>query len=279
MAMPPRAVRPPPPAAEALAARVRTTGASALADERRRRSLPTRDLADRARVSPASVNAVESGRAVSLDILTRVASALGLDIELKVGGRHRARRRDDRDVVHAAMGELEAGLLAGHDHRVAIDHPYQLYQFAGRADVLAWSTARRSMLHIENRTRFPNLQDTAGSFNAKCQYLASVLAKQLDTHPFRSQVHVIVALWSSEVIHAIRLRPQSFRALCPDPPDPFEAWLAGNPPAEPGLVRTLVLLDPFARGRRRAWVGLDPVLSGVKPRMRGYAEAAARLDR
>ncbi len=37
-----------------------------------------------------------------------------------------------------------------------------------------------------------------------------------------------------------------------------------------------MLLDPFAAGRQKALVGLDAALAGVKPRVRGYAEAAAR---
>jgi transcriptional regulator with XRE-family HTH domain len=248
----------------------------AVTDERRRRALTTRDVAGRARVSLASVSAVEAGRRASLDVYARVATALGLDLALQVGARRGERIRAGQDLVHAAMGEVEAKLIDGHGYQVAIDHPYQHYQFAGRADLLAWSASRRALLHIENRTRFPNLQDSAGSFNAKCQYLAPVLARQMDLAPFRSQTHVIVALWSSEVIHAIRLRPRSFRVLCPDPHAAFLDWLAGDPPSG-GFTRTLVLLDPFATGRQRVWVGLDAVTNGVRARVSGYAEAASRL--
>ncbi len=250
---------------------------TAVFDERRRRSLTTRQLAERARVSPASVNGVEAGRPVSLDVYARITTALGMSMDLGVGSRRHSRRRQDVDLVHAAMGEHEAGMLAPLGYSVAIDHPYQHYQFAGRADVLAWSMPHRAILHLENRTRFPNLQEAAGSFNAKCQYLAPVVARQMDLPPFASQVHVIVALWSSEVLHAIRLRRATFQALCPDPPTAFLAWLRGQPPAS-GSVRTLVLLDPFASGRQRAMVGLDAALADVKPRVRGYADAARRAS-
>lgn len=72
------------------------------------------------------------------------------------------------------------------------------------------------MLHIENRTRFPDLQEAAGSFNAMCQYLAVVLARQVGPRRFDSQTHVMAGLWSSEVIHAVRLHPSTFRALAAD---------------------------------------------------------------
>jgi hypothetical protein len=39
----------------------------------------------------------------------------------------------------------------------------QFYQFAGRADVVAWNVEERALLHIEIRTRFPDLQEMAGS--------------------------------------------------------------------------------------------------------------------
>jgi hypothetical protein len=79
------------------------------------------------------------------------------------------------------MGEAEARALARPGRTIAIDEPYPHYQFAGRADVLAWED--RDLLHIENRTQFPNLQDAAGSYNAKRQYLARSLAEGLDIGP------------------------------------------------------------------------------------------------
>ena len=102
------------------------------------------------------------------------------------------------------MGECEARLLRGLGYQVSIDHPYQHYQFAGRADVLAWSAEEAALLHIENRTRFPNLQEAAGSFNAKRQYLAKVVSQQLERRPFVTQTHVMVGLWSAEVLRALQ---------------------------------------------------------------------------
>jgi transcriptional regulator with XRE-family HTH domain len=275
--MPPRSVQRSSPAATALASRVATKIGTAVLDERRRRAWTTRDLAERAHVSASTVNLVEAGRRVSLDMYARVATALGLSMDVDISSRRRRGRRRDGDLVHAAMGEDEARLLSVFDCRVAIDYPYQHYQFAGRADVLAWSEPDRALLHIENRTRFPDLQDAAGSFNAKCEYLAAVVARQAGLKPFRSEVHVIVALWSAEVLHTLRLRQATFRALCPDADTAFQGWLRGEPPST-GTSRTLLLFDPFATGRQRRFLGLEAGIAGAKPRVRGYAEAAARLN-
>lgn len=181
----------------------------------------------------------------------------------------------DVDFVHAAMGELEAAHLGGHGYAVGIDEPFQHYQFAGRADVVAWDAGRRALLHIENRTRYPNLQAAAGAWNAKRAYLESALAERIGVRGWVSVTHVMVGHWSGEVMHTVRLRAASFRALCPDAIDPFVAWWTGSPPIG-GRASTYALLDPVAVGRQRRYCSLDEALT-VRPRHRGYAEAAAAL--
>ena len=249
--------------------------------ERIRRAWTLRELADRAGVSVATAHSAESGEVASLESYARLATALGLRPSLDLADpRSRAGNRapnDSVDLVHAAMGELEARALKGPGRTLAIDEPYQHYQFAGRADVLAWD--RENLLHIENRTRFPNLQEAAGSYNAKRQYLAGSLADRAGTGPrgWRSVTHVIACLWSSEVLHAIRLRRATFDALCPDPPDALLAWLRGEAPAA-GVTSTLVVMDPLVPfGSRRRTIAEVDEPPRLDPRYRGYADAAEAL--
>jgi transcriptional regulator with XRE-family HTH domain len=254
-------------------------------DERLRRGWTLRDLADRAGVSPAVVHELETGHTVSLESIARIGTALGRRPSLALAdprdrsSGNRPPRLDGEDFVHAAMGEVEARALARAGRTIAIDEPYQHYQFAGRADVLAWDD--ENLLHIENRTRFPNIQEAAGAYNAKRQYLAGALADRAGIGPrgWRSVTHVMAALWSSEVIHAVRLRRASFTALCPDPADALEAWLAAEPPRG-GTTSTLVLLDPtvpFGSRRRTIAPFVEP--PRLDPRHRGYADAAELLRR
>src|SRR5262249_28743040 len=105
--------------------------------------------------------------------------------------------------------------------------------------------------HVENRTRFPNLQEAAGSYNAKRAYLAPAVADRLGLrHGFVSVTHVMVCLWSAEILHALRLRTASFRALCADDAGGFAAWWNGVPPTA-GSSSSLVVLDPLERPRSR----------------------------
>ena len=205
------ATKPATPAARALADRAAVTLGLAFRDERRRRRWTLDDVSARARVALATVSGVEAGRRASLDTYARLAVALGLTLDVTLSDRSRRAPRESTDLVHAAMGELEARRLAALGFAVAIDRPYQHYPFAGRADVMAWTVAPAALLHLENRTRFPDIQAAAGSYNAKREYLASVVARELGIRRFDSETHVLCGLWSSEVIHSVRLRPATFR--------------------------------------------------------------------
>jgi len=252
-----------------------------ISDARRARRWTLAVLSDRSGVSVTRCHDVEHGRLASLETYAALASALDLDLRLDVvDPRRRANTARLEDPVHAAMGEMIARQLARSGTSVAIDEPYQHFQFAGRADVLAWDDDARHLLHVENRTRFPNLQEAIGSFNAKRRYLPGVMAERLGrgARGFDSVSNVIAVLWSSEAIHALRLHPATFAAVCPDPPNALEAWWRGNVlTPRSGVSSTLVLLDPApATNRHRPWA---PLTDATRPRYRGYADAAAALSR
>ena len=276
---PPRAAQPPDDRALRATARFALEFGGLIREERRKRRLTLRQLAARAGVSASEVHRVESGTVASVHSYIRLTSALGLSPRIALDDPRRSGvvlRAEDP--VHAAMGEVEASRLATFGHAILIDEPFQHYQFAGRGDVVAINRDTRALLHIENRTRFPNVQEAFGSYNTKRAYLAQAIAERLNVPGgFLSVTHAVVALWSSEVLHVIRLRQATFRAACPDPFDAFDRWWSGQPP-ERGTRSTLVLMDPIDRPRSRRFIGLDAALK-AEPRYRGYGEAADALRR
>jgi transcriptional regulator with XRE-family HTH domain len=255
-----------------------------VAEARRRRQWTLRELAERAGVSVSTVHAIEHGAAASLETYAAVSLALDLDLRLDlVDPRKRSSVARAEDPVHAAMGEMLATKLMRLGFSVAIDEPYQHYQFAGRADVVAWDLDRRALLHVENRTRFPNVQEAIGSYNAKRRYLPSVMADRLALrHGFAAVTNVMAGLWSNEVIHVLRIRSATFRAVFPDDASTFEGWWSGLPVVGAGTTSACILLDPdgsrAAQGQR-AFVGLEAALNqATRPRYRGYAAAVTALE-
>lgn len=247
-------------------------------DARIARRWSVAELADRAGVSRTATYLLEAGRTSTSETVARVASALGRRLEFNlIDPRRKADLRASLsgDPVHSIMGEFEARHLRPGGFGVGMDEPYQHFQFAGRADLVAWDLERAALLHIENRTRFPDFQEMAGSFNAKRAYLPAALAARLGVSRWASQTHVIAALWSAEVLHALRLRTESFRSICPHGIDSFAAWWGGQPPTS-GSTSTLIVLDPLAVGRQRVFIGLEDALS-ARPRHRGYADVARLL--
>jgi transcriptional regulator with XRE-family HTH domain len=276
--MPGRSAHDGSPRAVALARRLGIELGRQAHDERRRRGWTLAAVAERASLSVAAVQAIESGSASSLDGYSRLAVALGLEARFALTSERTAATTRDGDAVHAATGEIEAGRLQALGHRVLLDEPYQHFQFAGRADVVAVDVPSRALLHIENRTRFPDIQAFAGAFAAKRAYLGREIAGRVGVAGgFVSETHVVVALWSAEVLHTLRCRRASFRSICPDPPEAFAAWWAAAPPV-PGRRTELIVFDPLpgARITRRRWVGLDRV-GNAEPRYRGYAEVLTAL--
>jgi transcriptional regulator with XRE-family HTH domain len=264
---------------ERALARVAADIALQVREERRRRGLTLRGVAGRASLSVGTVHAIESGRICGFSTYVRLAEALRLRAELRFVD---PRRRDgaaqrQADPVHAAIGEIEAEHLRALGFRVSLDEPYQHYQFAGRADVVAWSTEAQALLHIENRTQFPDVQQAFGAFNAKRRYLGADLAAAAGVATWRSETHVMVCLWSAEVLRVVRAHAASFAGVCPDEPGGFDAWWSGRPP-KAGRRSILIVFDPLTGRRtdRRRWVGLSEVAT-VRPRYRDYADATARL--
>ena len=142
---------------------VRVLLGSRVREQRVKRRWSQRELATAAGLGKSVVKLAETGESVSVETYVRLALALGLRLEVELRD---ARRKSSivavgQDIVHSAMGEFEVDRLSRFGFRTGVDEPYQHYQFAGRADVIGWDVDARALLHIENRTRFPNIQEVA----------------------------------------------------------------------------------------------------------------------
>ena len=273
----------PAPKSQALARAIAVTLGQDVRLERLRRQWRLEDLARRAGMSVAAIHSIESGEVSSIGGYARIAVAFGWDPAFSLRTPRLTATQRDADPVHAALGEIEASHFRRPDREVRLDEPYQHYQFSGRADGLVVDPMGPDLLHIENKTGFPDTQGFLGTWNAKRAYLADELAERfgLVDRRWRSVSHVVVALWSAEVLHSLRLRTETFRTACPDPETAFAAWWSGTPPP-PGVTSSLVVFDPLEglRSSRRRWITLDVAVDrSTDPRYRGYAAALESLKR
>jgi len=267
-----------PAAAAQLAAASAAVGAM-VRNARVRRRWTTKRLAAEAGVSRSLVYLVERGEASTLESYARLATALGLRLEPKMVD---PRARDSRparaeDPVHAAIVETLAARYTAQGRIVAVDEPFQHFHFAGRGDVVAIETGGPDLIHHEVKTALPNIGEAAGSWNAKRQYLAPVLAQRYGfRHGFRSMTHVLTFAWTAECLHLIRIRASTIRSLGPDDEGAFRAWWEGATPSDAGVTATVVLLDPVPRERSASWTGIRD-LARLRPRYRGYADVVEAL--
>jgi transcriptional regulator with XRE-family HTH domain len=275
-----RTVRPSSAATRARVDAIHAAAGGEVRAARRRRRWSCDRLADEAGVSRTLVYLVERGEPTTLETYARLGAALGLRVELTFGD-PRAKDRPARaqDPVHAAIVEMLAARYAAQGRIVAVDDPFQHYQFAGRADLAVVDPAGPDLLHHEVKTAIPNVGELAGAWNTKRQYLAGVLADRLGFgRGFRSITHVLTIAWTAECLHLVRLREATIRALGPDTADAFDAWWGGGRPPAPGTTSSVILLDPIDRPRAPAWVGLEDART-IRPRHAGYAALLDALGR
>jgi transcriptional regulator with XRE-family HTH domain len=273
--------KPPAPTAVARVASVGAILGAEVRATRDRKRWSTERLADEAGVSRSLVYLVERGQATTLETYARLGAALGLRLEASLeSGRPGARGSTPpraEDPVHASIVELLAARYTAKGHLVTVDEPFQHFQFAGRADVVAIDPGGPDLLHHEVKTALPNIGDLAGSWNAKRQYLAASIAQRHGfRHGFRTVTHVLTIAWTAECLHVLRLRSATFRSLGPDGPDAFARWWEGAPLADVGITATVVVLDPIDRPRAPAWVALAD-LGALRPRHRDYADLLREL--
>lgn len=187
---------------------------------RLRRDWTQAQLADRARISAATVSRIESGEAwrFRLSVVQRAAAAMGIRIELSAVGRGGELDRL-ADEEHAAIVNRLAATLSAVGWATVAEASFSVYGERGRVDLLAFHPATRTTLVVEVKTELTDLQQLLGSLDAKRRLaprLASdrgwrtdrvaVLLAVADTDRNRRVVHSHATLFASFERHGGRIR-------------------------------------------------------------------------
>lgn len=161
-----------------------------------RRGWRQRDLAGRASVSQSAVSRIERGHlaSVTLDMIRRVASAL--DMRVDVVGRWRGGDLDRLLAAgHSALHELVARHLGGlRGWQFASEVSFSHYADRGVIDLLAWHEPTRSLLVIELKTEFIDMNELIGTLDRKRRNAAQIARERgWLANPASVSVWVIVA--------------------------------------------------------------------------------------
>lgn len=230
-------------------------------------------LADAVGVSRAYISTVESGRAnPSLDLVSRVADRLGIDIDL-LARPPLVVARPQHDLVHArCSGYLDRRLRrAGWEVRREVEVVHG--RSHGWIDLLAFDRRTGMLLIIEVKTRLDDL----GAIERQLgwyQRSAMGLAQEMGWRPDRV-AGWLIALASDEVESSIRTNRDALRAAFPMRADQMTTIIGGQ--ILPGASsRGLALIDPSSR--RREWL-VRSRSDGRRSQApyRDYADAAHRF--
>ena len=237
-----------------------------------RLDISQQELADACHIDRSYVALIELGRAnPTLDVVERIAQALGLELEMVSRPPLILGKPRQRDLVHARC--------SGHADRrfrhVLLETAREVEVVHGRThgwiDLLAFDPRTGTLIIVEIKTQ---LDDIGGLERQLAWYerSATQVAARLGWRP-RSVMSWVLALASREVDAAVRLHRDVLALALPARAEAMAAVLAGAPPTH---SRGLALIDPTSG--RRDWL-LRTTVDGrrrVAP-YADYADAARRF--
>lgn len=234
---------------------------------RRRQHWRQVDLARGARVSQGLISLIERGHAsrVSLDVLTRVAAALGArtTIDLRWRGGELDRLLDED---HAALAAVASRWLTSRGWDVRLEVTYAVYSATGSIDILAWHEPTHSLLVIEIKTEVTSAEATIRKLDEKVRLGAQIA---LDRFGWRavSLSRLLVIESTSTARRRVTGSRDLFDAAFPARVVQMRRWLA----APAGSLSGLMFLSPSnpRRGMSR---------SGGRHRIRPRRSFSPELD-
>jgi len=223
---------------------VRTNVPTAIRALRRAREWRQADLGAQATLSRDVVSRVENGELAGLTIgsLELLAGALEatLVVELRWQGADLDRLVDraHAQLLEAVVARLRVGGWVTH-----VEVSFNHYGDRGRCDVLAWHGPTRTLLIVEAKTRFGNLQETMGAVDVK-RRLGRLLAKQVGVPDPRAVVVALVVAEHRTGRRIVQRYPSTFAAFALRG-RAAASWIAAPAGAPTGLLWFEFLPDSY----------------------------------
>ena len=219
-----------------------------------RRGWRLQDVADRCRLSSATIGRTELGSIATLSVIRAHAAVLGIRVEWRVVGRGAdvARLLDEE---HAAIVEAVAASAVGAGWQVEAESSYSEYGERGRVDLLAFDLGMKILAVVEVKTELADLQELFGSLSVKAR-LAPVLGRRKGWQASRV-VSVLAVAATAANRSTVRAHPALFSR--------FESrGLRDRGLPASGREWVLLWVRASAAGRRRWLAGRRRVRRGIE---------------
>jgi transcriptional regulator with XRE-family HTH domain len=202
------------------------------------------DIAERAGVSQSFYSRAERGDVLGMTIgsLDRVVEALGASLHLEV--RYRGALADRlADASHAVLVDLVVSVLRAAGWMVELEFGFNVYGERGSVDILAWHASTRTLLIVEVKSRFADLQAMLLSLARKLRLVPGVAREQSGWDAV-AVGRVVVAYASHGNRSVLAKHAATFDAALPARSVAIRSWLrapagpiAGVWLVSPGTVR------------------------------------------
>ncbi len=182
-------------------------------------------MSGRAGISQSVFSRAERGEIADLKIETlgRIAAALGatLVIDLRYQG-GLADRLVDR--AHAALVDLTVGVLRSAGWLVEVEFSFNVFGDRGSVDVLGWHAASRTLLIVEVKSRFTDLQAMLLSLGRKLRVIPDLVRRQ---HGWDAVAvgRIVVASGTAANRSVVERHPSIFAVSLPATAREIRGWI------------------------------------------------------
>ena len=182
-------------------------------------------VAGRARVSQSVYSRAERGRVADLKLATldRIASALDahLVVDLRFQG-GLADRLIDR--AHAAIVEIVVASLLAAGWQTQVEFSFNVFGERGSVDILGWHATTRTLLIVEVKSRFTDLQEMLLSLGRKLRLVPDEVRREIGWDPV-AVGRVVVAPGTTANRNVIGRHRSIFEATLPQQATAIRQWI------------------------------------------------------
>lgn len=163
---------------------------------------------------------------MKIGTLDRIAASIGASLAVDI--RYQGGLADRLvDAAHAALVDVVVGMLRRHGWHVEVEFTFNVFGDRGSVDLLGWHLATRTLLIVEVKSRFTDLQAMLVSLARKLRVVPDAVREEFGWDA--AQVGRIVVAYGSAENRAVLARYASiFDTALPARANDIRRWL-GRP--------------------------------------------------